>query len=183
MWIQFLQKHLVTVSIVVAGVLIVGIILFVRRPPQAGPAAPVQAPAAAPKSSTRLPVNPNTVVPGTDSANLPSNVAKPDEQVQSAPGSSINVNEFPTIRVENNKFSPDTVIVRKGEILRVEFLAVDKDYDFVQPDNGLSTPLPKGQVKRVGFQANMDGKFIFYCERCGGPAKGPVGYFVVVPKK
>ena len=87
-----------------------------------------------------------------------------------------------SVSVSGNKFSPDTIIVKVGDRARINFTAVDKDYDFTQPDYGFSVPLPKSQKKIVEFQASAEGKFTFYCKSCGGLSKGPVGYLVVVSK-
>lgn len=83
------------------------------------------------------------------------------------------------IRVENDKFVPDTVIVKKGDTTDIVFTAVDKNYEFFQPDYGFKVPLLRGNETTVQFQASASGKFRFYCQSCGGPESGPVGYVIV----
>jgi len=131
-------------------------------------------------SDTRQSVSANMTVPGTTST-VPVNVAKPAIVTQAAPGTVSNFRSF-TIQVSGNKFSPDTVIANAGDTVHINITAVDKDYDFYQPDYGLSLSLPKGVAKVVEFQVTTPDKYTFYCKSCGGPASGPVGYVTVVPK-
>lgn len=138
------------------------------------------APAA--KSPTRAPVPAGVVVPGPDTANVTANVAKPTKIEASSPGSPIALVSFGEIKVDRGAFTPQTIAVHQNDALHLTITAVDRDYDFTQPDNGLFMPLPKGQPKRIEFQASQAGKFIFYCRSCGGPDKGPVGYLIVVPR-
>ena len=133
------------------------------------------------KSQTIQAVDPNTVVPDASST-LPANVAAPQLITQASPNSQSNFRSF-TITVSGNEFTPNTVIVNVGDTVHINIKAIDKDYDFTQPDTGLSQPLPKGVDKVVEFQATADGKYTFYCKSCGGPAKGPVGYVTAVPRK
>ncbi|MDO8664134.1 MAG: cupredoxin domain-containing protein [Candidatus Liptonbacteria bacterium] len=130
------------------------------------------------KSATRQEVSSGIVVPDTTST-VSANVAKPSIVAQAAPGSSSKFRSF-SLSVTGGKFVPDTVIVNAGDTVHLNITAADKDYDFYQPDYGLSTPLPKGTQKVVEFQATSLDKYTFYCKACGGPSKGPVGYVTVV---
>lgn len=132
-------------------------------------------------STTRHPVSSNIVVPSPTSS-APSGVAKPAIVTQAAPGSSSKFRSF-SLTISNDKFTPnDTVMANVGDIIRLNITATDKNYDFYQPDYGLSKPLPKGIATVVEFQVSAADKYTFYCKSCGGPSKGPVGYVVVVPK-
>jgi plastocyanin len=117
-------------------------------------------------------------VPERDSK-VPENVAKPAIVVPSAPTAESQLRVF-EIKINEDRFLPDTVIVRKGDIVRVKFTAVDKGYDVYQPDYGFRQEIPKGESKPVGFGAHAVGRFTFFCKTCGGPAEGPVGYLMVV---
>lgn len=132
-------------------------------------------------SATRQTVSSNVTVPNTTST-VSGDVAKPSVVAQAAPGSSANFRSF-SIKVSGNAFSPSTVIVNVGDTVHLNIAAGDKDYDFYQPDYGLSLQLPKGVTKVVEFQATSPDKYTFYCKSCGGPSSGPVGYVVVVTKK
>ncbi|HUX36169.1 MAG TPA: cupredoxin domain-containing protein [Candidatus Paceibacterota bacterium] len=132
------------------------------------------------QSDTRQPVSANTTVPGATST-VSSNVAKPSVVVQAAPGATTNFRSF-TIKVSGNAFDPSNIIAYVGDTVHINITAVDKDYDFYQPDYGLSMQLPKGVEKTIEFQVTAPDKYTFYCKSCGGPSKGPVGYVTVVPK-
>ncbi len=132
------------------------------------------------KSTTRQEVGSGVVVPDASaSSTVPANVAKPSIVTEAAPGSTSKFRSF-SISVTGGKFVPETVIVNAGDTVHLNITAADKDYDFYQPDYGLSTPLPKGAQKVVEFQATSQDKYTFYCQSCGGPSKGPVGYVTVV---
>lgn len=134
-----------------------------------------------PASMTREAVPDGVTVPGVGDP-TPENVAPVERKQPSTSDSQIDRGEF-RIRIENDMFVPDTVIVYEKEIVRIYFTAVDKDYDFTQPDYGLRGPLPMGQEKAVEFQGVSAGKFMFYCSACGGPEEGPIGYVIVVPSE
>lgn len=132
------------------------------------------------KSATRQEVSSGVVVPdATASSTVPANVAKPKIVTEAAPGSTSKFRSF-SLSVTGGKFVPETVIVNAGDTVHLDITASDKDYDFYQPDYGLSTVLPKGVKKVVEFQATSQDKYTFYCQSCGGPSKGPVGYVTVV---
>lgn len=132
------------------------------------------------KSTTVAPVPANITVPNEGDKNVTSSVAVPQIQVSAHPtGGSSQYRQF-AIDADNSAFTPATVVAKKGDIIDLEITAVDKDYDFTQPDYGFSAvPIPKGETKRVQFQALNAGKFTFYCTSCGGPNKGPIGYIII----
>ncbi len=121
---------------------------------------------------------PGLTVPDVNSV-VPENVAKPVVVMPAAPDSKIKLRIF-NIEARDNKFFPDTVIVNQWDVVRLSLTATDKTYDFYWPDYGVKQTVKKGERKQVGFQATRSGKFAFYCERCGGPAKGPVGSLMIV---
>lgn len=169
---------LIVVAIVIV-ILVVGVSTFLKRAP-----APLSPGGGSPEpagSTTRAPAPQDVVVPEKDSTNVPENVARPDIVAPSAPTSQSSLRSF-DIKVERGKFAPDTIVVRKGDSIHLTITAIDGDYDFVQPDYGIQTSLPKGTQKQVGFTAAADGKFTFFCGSCGGPEKGPVGYIIVSQK-
>ncbi len=179
------EKHKIT--IVIIGGAIVIVLLFVllfwpgaNNPPpkNSGSAAPAAASGSVPQSATSAPVPANIVVPNEGDKNVPQNVAVPQVQGTAAPSSNASYRQF-SISADNNEFIPTTVIVKKGDTVDLEITAVDKNYDFTQPDYGLAVVLTKGKTQKIQFQATMSGKFTFYCVSCGSSAKGPVGYIVV----
>lgn len=131
--------------------------------------------------TTRTETPNDVAVPDLNAKNVPQNIAAPTTVSPAGLNTSANFRSF-AIRVEHNTFAPDTIIVKKDDIVHATFTAIDKDYDFIQPDYGLSIPLPKGKDKVVEFGAVTSGKFTFFCKSCGGPTKGPVGYIVITQK-
>ncbi len=130
-----------------------------------------------PNSSTVGSVPKGVTVPDENSS-VPSNVAKPDSVLPAAPGSDSSYRNL-SIKIQSDKFSPDTIIVNQNDVVVLNILAVDKNYDFTQPDYGFKFNISKGDTKPLNFQASASGKFTFFCSSCGGPQKGPVGYIIV----
>ena len=87
-----------------------------------------------------------------------------------------------SIQAKNNAFTPNTIIVNQGDIVNISVAAVDKNYDFTQPDYSFRQAIPMGQSKTIQFGATASGKFTFYCASCGGPSSGPIGYIIVAAK-
>ena len=129
---------------------------------------------------TRAPAPIDVKVPGSNSL-APPNVAKPTTVVPASPGGSESLRRF-SLKIQDDKFSPDTVIVNKGDVIQLSITALDKNYDFTQPDFGFKKSISKGQTQEIGFQASAVGKFTFFCSACGGPDKGPVGYIIIAAK-
>jgi len=124
----------------------------------------------------------NIAVPekGEELSETQEDIAVPDLVTSAAPGSSASLRKF-VIKGENNKFNPSTVIVKKGDSVHIDLIAVDKDYDIVFPDYGMKQTAKKGEEKIVAFQAVIEGKFTFYCEVCGGLDSEAKGYVIVAP--
>jgi len=124
----------------------------------------------------------NIQVPEKGETNLADNVAPPKNVVslerEESPSSAV---RFFEVKVENDKFIPGTIIIYQGDRPSIRMTAIDKDYDFTQPDYGLSGKLIKGEMKKIGFEAGLAGDFLFYCASCGGPSKGPVGHLIIKP--
>ncbi len=176
------DKKVLTWSLI--GVAVLAIIVFVwySGKNSAGPSSGQPADQAGKilPSMTRQTIPSTIAVPDTASS-VPSNIAKPQMIAPALTGSSASFRDF-SITASGNKFTPDTVIVNKGDRVRLNIKAIDKNYDFTQPDYGLNSPLPKGQTTMIEFQASAADKYTFFCKSCGGPDKGPVGYIVIVSK-
>lgn len=108
-------------------------------------------------------------------------VAVPLIVTEAAPGVDARFRSF-TVTVDGNSFSPSQLVVRQGDTTRITFKALDKTYDFTQPDLGLSRILSQGQDSVVEVAPQATGKFMFFCTSCGGPDAGPVGYLTVAPR-
>lgn len=106
-------------------------------------------------------------------------IAVPDTVLPSAPGSVSNFRNF-NISGEGGEFVPKTVIARLGDIININFTAVDQDYDILFPSNGMSQSAKQGQTKFIQFQAVSEGSFLYYCVSCGGPDSQASGKIIVV---
>ena len=134
------------------------------------------------KSQTHLDLPANVNVPEKNQQ-VAQDVAAPVSVSPTSPQSNRNLRRF-EIKAEGNIFKPKEIIVYSGDVTRIEVTAVDKDYDWNQPDYGFNNvKIPKGATKPIEFQATTPGKFIFYCESCGGLKSTAVGYIAVVPKQ
>jgi plastocyanin len=180
------KKTVLIGAVILVIVVVVIVIVVVAVPKGVVPGTTTSNPSgggtAAPAVSvTRLPVPANVVVPDEGAQNVSSSIAVPQVENAAAPSSDSKYRSF-NIIVQNGQFIPSTVAVNVGDTVDLQMGAVGGNYDFTQPDYGLSALLPDGQNKKIDFAATAAGKFVFYCSSCGGPAKGPVGYLVVAGK-
>lgn len=175
------RNKIIYVVLAVVAVALVGATVFVKLEVQKG-----SNPSAGGSPTTVGTVDNNLKVPEASSTDLPKNVAKPELVAPAGPSTDASQRNFPPIIAEGNKFVPDTIIVREKDIIRIKITAIDKNYDFTQPEFGFDGNakiiIPKGETKTIEFQTGGVGKFKFYCSTCGGPEKGPVGYINVVSK-
>jgi heme/copper-type cytochrome/quinol oxidase subunit 2 len=179
------KNKIVAIVIVAVVVVFAGISLLVKSPPSGGVSG-TSGPGAKPPTQPSGPVTreaapQNIVVPSQNSKNTPQNVAVPTTVSPANVAGTSNYRNF-NVTAEGGKFTPDTVTVYLNDQIVLNITAVDRDYDFTQPDIGASIPIPKGTTKTIRTQATATGKFTFYCASCGGPAKGPLGYLIVAPK-
>ncbi len=132
--------------------------------------------------ATRQDVSGNVPVPYAKTIDQSANVAIPNVV---SPADYLNTASFRSynIKIEGGKFMPDTIVVNQRDEVRINFTAADKDYDVVQPDYGFKFSVNKGEMKIFQFNADAQGDYLFYCEMCGGPSKGPRGHIIVVPPK
>jgi len=133
-------------------------------------------------TSTRLAVPDKVVVPdaGASTIEIPKNVVVPSVVNNAAPNVETKYRLF-NLTLKGGQILPEnTLAVRAGDTVHINFTAEDKNYDIVQPDNGFSLQLPKGSQKFLEFSVQEEGKYVFYCKSCGGPEQGPVGYIIVV---
>lgn len=107
-------------------------------------------------------------------------LAVPRSAQESFPGSKNKMRSF-EILAEKTSFSINKIIVNQNDIVRIQFTALDKNYDLTLPALGISQKVQKGERKTVEFQAIADGTFDFSCRSCGGN-NAMKGILIVVPK-
>ena len=130
---------------------------------------------------TRAPVLTGAVVPDVGATGGPKNIAVPDISTSGNPTNKSSFRSFSLV-ASGGKFIPDTIIANQGDTIDITMTAIDRDYDFTQPDFGFKVQVPRGDAKKIQFTASATGKFTYYCAVCGGPFKGPLGYIVIVSK-
>ena len=131
---------------------------------------------------THLSVPPNMIPPNANAANVPENVGIPHVVASVNTSHTADFRNF-SLEARDNKFSPDTIIVRVNDVIFMKVAAVDKDYDFTQPDYGIREVIRRGESKVIAFAPSSEGKFIFYCEQCSDfPGKRPQGSIIVVSR-
>ncbi len=84
------------------------------------------------------------------------------------------------VRAENDKFLPSQVIANFRDMVHIELMAIDKDYDLVLSGYNMMIKAKQGETKAVEFQAVQDGRFIYYCESCGGVNSTARGEIIIV---
>jgi cytochrome c oxidase subunit II len=87
-----------------------------------------------------------------------------------------------TIKVVARKFVfiPNEITVRKGESVVLELTAPEVAMGFFAPDLGLRALIVPGEVSRVNWRADKEGRFDFLCDVfCGDGHEGMNGHIVV----
>ena len=60
-------------------------------------------------------------------------------------------------------------MVNEGDVIDLNFTAVDKGYDIFFSDFGIYKVCMKGELVKLQFQGNPYGEYKFYCkDSCGG---------------
>ena len=132
------------------------------------------------KSQTHLDLPENISVPEKNQQ-VAQDVAAPVSVIPASPQGNQSLRKF-EIKAEGNSFKPSEVIVYTGDVVEIKVTAIDKEYDWIQPDYGFNVKIPKGTTKSIEFQATTAFKFVFYCESCCGIKSTSVGYVTIVPK-
>ncbi len=111
--------------------------------------------------------------------NLVNEIAVPTAAVQAASGTDTKIRVF-NVSADGGVFTPSKIIANQGDIIHIEFTAVDRDYDLVFAGYGMSATVSQAQTKSLEFQASLDGRFPYYCVSCGGTEINAQGEITVV---
>jgi plastocyanin len=106
-------------------------------------------------------------------------IAVPKAVVDASADSEIKFRSF-DIRAEAGKFIPSKIIVNEGDVVHIDFTAIDKDYDIQFPSYGMKQIAKQGQTKILEFQAIPVGNYVYFCESCGGVDSGTKGNIIVL---
>lgn len=167
------KKNVLTISGIVLAVIVVAAILILVRPGGKNGSRQV---GDSNKSLTMSDVPEGIKVPEMGEE-VGKGVAAP-EAVASASVNGNNKYRIFSIAADKNAFSPDTIIVNVGDVVHINFTAVDKTYDLTIPDYGMKQTVYKGETKVLEFQTVNAGKFMFYCDLCGGLNSEVKGYVI-----
>ncbi len=168
------KQRIILLVIAIVILVVVGIILGV--PEKEAEKTPTEEVEEA-ESPTRKKVPEDIVVPEIGSE-VEEDVAVPEIVTEAARGAEAKFRRF-EIKAENNVYTPSTVIVNKGDIVHINFTAVDKKYDLTFPDYGMRQVAEPGETKIIEFQAFTQGKFLFYSALYGGLEGEMKGYIIV----
>lgn len=83
------------------------------------------------------------------------------------------------VNLNNNTFIPANIIVRQNDLVRIRLNAIDKDYDVVVPDYGLSLDIKADTNRTLSFQAVKSGVFPYFCPNCGGLDSSAQGLIII----
>ena len=106
--------------------------------------------------------------PELGAKNLPPEVASPVNVVL-APNGAASFRHF-EVRAEKGKFSPSIIVVNEKDVVNITLKAIDQDYSFSFPTNGVYRKILKGTSGKLSFQVFSVGEFEFSCSDVCSPA-------------
>lgn len=121
------------------------------------------------EGGTREVVQEAIATPEVGATDVPSGVAVPQNVVETGPSS------FRQFNIEGNggDFVPSTIVVNEGDVIDINFTAVDDEYNVYFPDFGISKTFARGQSGKIQFQGYPFGEYRFYCKDvCSGTVEG-----------
>ena len=77
------------------------------------------------------------------------------------------------------EFTPSTIIVKKGDLVRLSIESIDVEHGFAIPEFGVSQSLSPDKTEIVEFTADKVGTFEYYCSVGQHRANGQVGSITV----
>jgi cytochrome c oxidase subunit 2 len=79
------------------------------------------------------------------------------------------------------EYSPNTITVKKGVPVVLEFTSLDRLHGFDCPGLGIRTDIVPGKVNRLRFVPDKVGTFPFHCDNfCGSGHEGMIGTITVI---
>ncbi|OGG42517.1 hypothetical protein A3A21_02315 [Candidatus Jorgensenbacteria bacterium RIFCSPLOWO2_01_FULL_45_25b] len=85
------------------------------------------------------------------------------------------------LMMSKDGYAPNQLAVKQGDIVQIRLTAVDGDYDFSIPYNGIYKLIKKGETSMVSFKAADAGVLGFECkDKCPSGEKGK-GKLIVAP--
>ena len=77
-------------------------------------------------------------------------------------------------------YSPNEIVLKRGEAVRLEFTSLDFVHGFKIPDLGIRADLPPGKTTSVRLQPQKNGNYAFLCDNfCGAEHEEMHGKIIV----
>lgn len=123
-----------------------------------------------------------TSAPATFSPEVPKD-AVISVPVSSAPTPAGNGNIFGVyaISASASGYSPNSITVKKGDVVKIELTAVDAKYDFSLQGYGNYIVAERGEMKKVSFMPDTVGTFLFTCRDFCPAGKKIQGTLIILP--
>ena len=159
-----LRKDLIGLMIGVI-VVAVGIALYIGGAFKKGVEAPLSGLEGGATSSAGT-VPPMTVSVGSLSAgDAGKRITPPQDTYKDPSGKGPSVLSY-NLTAQSGAYSPNELIIAKGERVQINLKAVDADYDLqIAPPIGLYVIAKKGEVASFGFDAAKAGRYEFACSK------------------
>ena len=166
------------IIIVLVAVILVGVLLGIFLRDNGAPASPTGT-IGVPNSQSGASGHDNI---SSFSANVPKDavVTKPDVSAPASQNTGAILGIY-KMQVSVAGFNPKTIVMKKGDLLRIDLTAIDGNYDFVMPYAGLQASVKKGETKPISWGATTEGTFNFACRDFCPPGKTIQGELIVKP--
>lgn len=117
--------------------------------------------------------------PERDAVSLPGGVGAPYAVIQK---SSYTLRRF-IMKGDAGSYSPRILVVNDGDVVNVEFEAIDADYTFYSPDFQIFRFISKGSKAQIEFFTSPFGQYSFFCKDVCGKDDLVKGVLVVNRKE
>jgi len=121
------------------------------------------------EGGTRIVSDETIKTPEVGASTTPKDVAVPTNVLETGPSA---FRQF-EMKGEGGKYVPSTLVVNEGDVIDINFTAVDAKYNVFFPDFGVYRTIEKGASMKIQFQGYPFGKYGFYCKDiCGKEVTG-----------
>ncbi len=102
------------------------------------------------------------------------------QEAKSDPAKKANKERVIKVTAKRFVYTPNEIVVKKGQKVVLEFTSVDFVHGFKIPDMDLRADLPPGKLTRVAINADKVGVYDFLCDNfCGADHEEMSGRIVV----
>jgi heme/copper-type cytochrome/quinol oxidase subunit 2 len=121
------------------------------------------------EGGTRVVAEETIKTPEVGASSTPKDIAVPTNVLETGPSA---FRQF-EMKGEGGKYTPSTLVVNEGDVIDINFTAVDAKYNVFFPDFGVYRTIEKGASMKIHFQGYPFGKYGFYCKDiCGKEVTG-----------